>query len=202
MAIVRSKKKELVEHLIKLLNGDISPNDLMDYFEKNPKSLICFNKYARKKLYSTFDDVNEIKSKLFKKNIRVYVYQLVQGFLYTNKIRYTVGAEEYVLYNQMCNQCPEWFQKDFDLLDSLFTNLKELIKNNELNEKITSICKTTNGIYPEWLQNAEWPVINGIAYTFDSQTILPEDMDYDVDSITYSFINPVTNEKIDVVQFD
>ena len=37
MAIIKSKKKELVEYLIKLLNGNISPNDLMDYFKKNPK---------------------------------------------------------------------------------------------------------------------------------------------------------------------
>ena len=101
----------------------------------------------------------------------------------------------------MQEQCPEWFQSDYNTLSNIFPNIEELVKNNTLFDEIVRICQAEKE-YPVWLQNPEWPIIDGSVCVFESQTMKPDDMDDSENSIEYTFKNPKTNEIIKIVQYD
>ena len=94
-----------------------------------------------------------------------------------------------------------WHLHNLDLLLKMYDNLEELVNEGKLKEQIINDCKYES-YPPYWLQNPEWPVIDGVVCIFQKQSDFPDYLDYDKDQITYTFLNPKTNEIIEVVQYD
>ena len=193
---------KIEELAIDLLARKMSVIDFLSFFEENPVYLKCFNKYALKNLYSTLIDVNKLKERIpLNINIKIFILQLFETFLIKRNIKYEILDEDFLLFNKLQEQCPEWVQSDLQLFISLYPNLKLLMKNNSFCEKVNEDFKYIKD-KPDWLQNPEWPVVDGVIYVFEGQNITVDELAYDECSITYTFFNPITNEKKLVIQCD
>ncbi len=202
MAIIFSKnKKRMVKLSISLMADELNILEFMNILETEPKVLKWFNRYSSRNLYSSFSSFDTIKTNMNNFNIRIFVYQLIYAFLTKEKIKFEKKIYEYVFYDSMSEQCPEWFQCDYNLLRTMFNNLEKLVGDNMLKSEIEKVCLVMNS-YPIWLQNPEWIVENGIPYIFVNQTANPNDFEYDGSEIKYTFKNKFTNELKVVTQYD
>ncbi len=198
----RKNMKEMVRISKMLIEGELELEKFLEILDTNQDLLNTFNKYAKKYLYTFFKNIKMLREDIKLSNdMHIFVYQLIQGFLWTKKVEFEIKASEYVFFNKMMKQCPEWFQCRFDLLLKMYDNLEELVNEEKLKEQIINDCKYES-YPPYWLQNPEWPVIDGVVCIFQKQSDFPDYLDYDKDQITYTFLNPKTNEIIEVVQYD
>jgi len=204
--MVIGKKRKIKNELIKLCNelikGDILLEFYLDYLAYRDDLLIFLNKILiMNGCSSNLLTITKIKEQIKDSfNMRVYAYQTAREFLFVNNIKFEIKAKDYLFFENLSKQCPDWFQNDWDLLNSIYKNLNELVVENKLGETILKDFKYDD-YPPEWLQAPEWPVIDGIIYEFESQSKNPNDLDYDEDSITYIFKNSFTGEKKEVIQY-
>lgn len=195
-------KSDLIQWSEELMLGMIDSIQFLNKLLESKDHLKWFNKYADKNLFSNLEDTLTIRERCIDEiNVRIFLYQLIESFLKSCNETYDIFIKEYLLYKKLEVQCPDWFQTDMGLLTEMYPNLKELLETNLFSEQITNDCHS-KASKPNWLQNPEWPVIDGEIYVFESQTQLPEDLDYGEHSITYTFIDPKTNNKYNVVQYD
>lgn len=76
------------------------------------------------------------------------------------------------------------------------TELTKAQKKKWLKEKIKSLFKYDNKL-PRWIQDPEWPIVNGEPLTFKGQTKERKDDE----RVFYTFYQPETGEEMVVVQF-
>ena len=198
----KQMKLKIKELSVNLLAGKIQAIDYLSFFEENDKYLKWYNKYALKHQLDIIENISDLKLKLTKSlNIKMYIFQLARLFLNSMKVDYEIIDEDYSYDIKLQNQCPEWLPWNLDLFTSIYPNLKELLDSNTFCEQVTKDFKCINQ-YPDWLQPPEWPVIDGVICVFEKQSMLVDDMHWEDYMITYTFINPKTNEKVIVEQYD
>lgn len=78
----------MIELSISLMVDEISVYEFMNALETEPKVLGWFNKYSSRNLYSSFSYFETIKANIYKFNIRIFVYQLIYGFLTKENINF------------------------------------------------------------------------------------------------------------------
>lgn len=202
--LVFFKKKRVLEHkkiqeqMIEIakeyLSGKINFEEFKKIFLENDQILFYFSdfsmKNSRRKFYS--------KAELFRLDntywVRHDLYNQMYSFLYIIGIEFDEYVPEYAIYRKIDKLCPEWFQQDIKFLQKQFENLEELISEKQLEKALRTICKSENGEMPQWLQGAEWPIVNDKPAIFVKQSMLPDEMDFDDFEIEYYFIDDDNNE--------
>ena len=74
-----------------------------------------------------------------------------------------------------------------NVLQNKFKDLDEIIKSNQLEERLIQICQCENNVFPVWLQGPDWPIVKNEPAIFIKQSIFPNNMTWDFDEIEYCF---------------
>lgn len=204
LVIVRRKKikEDIINWSVSLLSNEISCDTFLKKFKESKRHLDWFNEYARKHLYSSLKDIDQVLINIKDNvNVRLFLYQLIERFLVVENQEYQIKVEEYSIYKDILEQCPDWVQPDLNIFNSIYSNLKEYLINHTFKEHIEEDFKYID-YKPEWLQNPDWPVIEGAIYIFKSQTMKLDEMPDNIGSIEYIFINPTTKEELKIIQHD
>lgn len=198
------KKNEtaIIDIAKKYLSGTYTFEEFVNILSSNKKAFNYLRKYSKNKLFFILPDLEKFRNIENTYWIRHNYYNLMYSYLYFLKINVDSFCEEYAIYRKLDKVLPEWFQLDVFLLYEMFPKLDELIEENKLVFELEKICKTQDGVFPIWLQNPEWPVIDNTPLKFIGQTIDPNSYDYDGQEIEYYFLDETTNEKTTIVQLD
>ena len=138
----RKNMKEMVRISKMLIEGELELEKFLEILDTNQDLLNTFNKYAKKYLYTFFKNIKKLREDIKLSNdIHIFVYQLIQGFLWTKKVEFEIKASEYVFFNKMMKQCPEWFQCRFDLLLKMYDNLEDIIDAKNIAKKTLRIAR-------------------------------------------------------------
>ena len=194
--ILEQKKIEdqMIEVAKEFLSGKIHFEELINIFLGNDKILVYFNEHIKNNWNMRFYNKEELCDLENTYWIRHDLYNKMHSFLYIIGIEFDEYVPEYAIYRKIDKLCPEWFQQDIKFLQKQFENLEELISEKQLEKALRTICKSENGEMPQWLQGAEWPIVNGKPATFIKQSMLPDEMDFDDFEIEYYFIDDDNNE--------
>lgn len=132
---------------------------------------------------------------------RCILQEVLQAFLDNFGISYTPYAKYSEEYIFLLNIQPSWVDIDDDsLVSSIVDSIPNDLSRNQRvligKKKIKELFKYTK-TYPRWLQNPEWPIINGKPLVFSHQERLRSD-----DLRTrYYFFDPDTKEEKVIEQF-
>lgn len=155
--------------------------------------------------YDFYDTDTEALKRVKFNNIamRVTIYHMCKLYLQVNKIECSPKNDDEIKYNKLSTICPSWLQFDEELLSDVIQNApKNLNKSNRIKwckAKIRDMFKVDK-YYPKWLQNPEWPIVDGTPLVFRKQSHSVNDV-Y-TDRIKYYFYHPETNEETIVEQYD
>lgn len=195
--LIMFKKKYKAQTIIiaqEYLMGIIDFEQLVDILIKNDNLLKCFISCIRQKIGRMFPS----KEKLMIINNTYWqrhdFYNIMYSYLFVLGIKVDEYAPEYYRFKQLEKVCPKWFQADIIFLENKFKNLYEIIKTNQLEAKLTQICKCENNKFPIWLQGPMWPIIDNEPAIFVRQSKLPNEMEWDDIEICYYFKDLKGNE--------
>ena len=110
---------------------------------------------------------------------------------------YSIYKEEFTL---LLSIQPSWLRVQDDTLDSIVYEIpKDLSKTKQIawgKQRVKELFKYDKS-YPRWIQEAEWPIVNGKPLVFSHQERIKGD-DWHV---LYYFYDPDTKEQTVVEQF-
>lgn len=205
--IKRKKHKENIIFLLSFAQSKIDFNDFWNVY-KNNESLhqILINdkkrrNYERKMLLrpETFHLILNVDSYKDKYEL----YRCVRNYFTRRKYVIDFTNKEALFYEELLKTQPKWLDLDEKFL---IDNYQKFLSINSKNKRIQAAKENILNMFlydltpPEWLQNPEWPIANGIPLVFKKQS--HDINDYTTNSIKYIFYNPSNNEEIIVEQFD
>ena len=98
----RKNMKEMVRLSKMLIEGELQLEKFLEILDTNQELLNTFNKYAKKYLYAFFKNIKKLREDIkLSTDTHIFVYQLIQGFLWTKKVEFKIKASEYVFFNKM-----------------------------------------------------------------------------------------------------
>lgn len=205
------EKKESIKKAQLIIKEFVEGNVTLDQFWETYINDTSIRKYISKNgdilapYYSFFDVDAEALRRIRLNNIgiRVSIYHMCKLYLQVNKIECFPKNDDETKYNKLSSICPSWLQFDEELLSGVIKNApKNLNKSNRIKwckAEISNMFKVDK-YYPEWLQNPEWPIVDGTPLVFRKQSHSVNDI-Y-TDRIKYYFYHPETDEETIVEQFD
>jgi len=188
--------------MIDFIEGKISFEDFFIEYKNNEKIIFYIQKEALKNnsWYYKIEDLD--KMDLSRLKVRSGFATTIMHYLDTRKINYSLDNKDIKTYRELSKYLPAWL--DFDdcdiihnVINSIEENQSQTNKRKEIRDMLLSIFKYEKRP-PRWLQNPEWPIVDGKPALFISQDGDPNDLTKDV--ITYFFSDVASNEKIIVVQ--
>lgn len=195
------KRKEAVNIMLEYVKGNISTESFWNKLngEYYVKKILIKNK----NLYSFRHLLSNTESQdLTKLKTRIQIYWMIKHFFKNKKIvTFNIEEENYLFYSQIQS---EWIDiEDEEFLNSIIkaspTNLSKDKRIKWCKNRILELFKYVNNP-PEWLQNPEWPIVEGQPLIFIKQSHKVDD--YTTNSIKYIFYNQNTKEEVVVEQFD
>lgn len=139
---------------------------------------------------------------------RIHIYWMIKHFLTKINIdcnAYNIEEGDYLFLSEIQ---PLWL----DIQDDAFIQsiIKSIPENFSSSQKKSFAKKRINEMFlfenrpPKWMQNPDWPIVNGIPLIFVKQDGDPDNVALSnfQDRINYTFKNPISGEYIVVEQFD
>ncbi len=198
------KQEDFIEQLIKFAEGEIDFNIFWNEYQNNVEykksfevklgdKFRCFGKgTVNEHLMIYSPDTSMGKAVIHSDICRYLEYN---GYVFNKSTKYHdelqfrrdiqpsyINIEDEKFLNQIISELPNDLSK---------TNQKKWLK-----DKIKNIFKYDSKP-PKWIQNPEWPIIDGKVLVFKSQT---KEQKND-ERIFYTFYNPETKEEKVVIQF-
>ncbi len=137
-------------------------------------------------------------------NVRIAICYFCRYFLVANKVTFMFTNSEVKLLEFYEKMRPSWLQTDIPFLDSIIqTAPKNLSKDKIIRyvrQRIKELFITRSHKYPEWLQNPEWPIVDGKPLEFIRQD--GDINNYEDITINYYFYNSDTKEEVVIEQFE
>ncbi|MFA7179334.1 MAG: hypothetical protein WC075_05355 [Dehalococcoidales bacterium] len=155
--------------------------------------------------YSYFDCKKEQLDNVDLSNIgiRISIFRMCKLYLQIKNIKFIPKSDDEDKYKILSIICPPWLQFDEEFLTSIIQNapdnLNKANKTAWCRNRIANMFKVEKD-YPKWLQNPEWPILNGVPLVFKSQSHTIDNKS--TECIKYYFYHPETNEETIVEQFD
>lgn len=207
---IREKKENTKKSqaIIKdFVEGNITIEEFWEIYKKDISIRKCIygERYKLISYFPYFDCDNEQLDKINLDNIgiRVTIFRMCKLYLQIKKIDFSPKNEDDDKYQMLSNICPSWLKVDVEFLTNIIQNAPmNLNKENKIKwcrHKITEMFKVEK-YYPQWLQDPEWPIIDGIPLVFKSQSHKVDNIN--TDSIKYYFYHPETKEEVIVEQYD
>lgn len=162
---------------------DVKPNDDFQY-QKNKSINQCLKFYK----WSTALGKNVVHSYIVR-YLKYYNFEIHPTEEYLDKLKFIseiqpsyVDIEDEEFLNKIIEETPKEISK---------TNQKKWLK-----DRIRSIFRYDNKP-PRWIQDPEWPIVNGTPLVFKGQTKEKKDDE----RVYYYFYNPDTKEEKVIIQF-
>lgn len=189
--VIGRKKKEVINKMLDFVEGRMTVyefwklymenSDFMQVVKRKEKYLIPFEDYY-------FEPKSINLNKLYS---RVEIYWRITYFLKLNKISFNPVnlEEERLLFLKKI--CPDWVTiSDYEWLEELLEikdkSIKEMGTIKSLKERVETFFKYENRP-PIWIQEAEWPIIDGSPAIFIKQSVNPNSLKWEEDPIDYFF---------------
>jgi len=162
---------------------DTKPNDSFQY-QKNKSINQCLKFYK----WSTALGQNVVHSYIVR-YLKYYHFKIQPTEEYHNKVKFIsdiqpsyVSIEDEEFLNKIIGEAPKDISK---------TNQKKWLK-----DRIRNIFRYDSNP-PKWIQDPEWPIVDGKPLVFKGQT----KQKIDDERVYYTFYNPETKEEKVIVQF-
>lgn len=198
-------KESLIQVLVKFVEGTIPFSGFRDYYETDSsfKSLLDDKKPNRKFPYQ--------KNKTIEQCLHFYKWETALGKLNVQKYItryldfYEIPNVPTLIYQKVFNFRldiqPSYVNiEDDEFLDKIIDSVpKELTDGQRkkwLKDKIKTLFKYENKP-PRWIQDPEWPIIEGVPLIFKSQSKAKNNDE----RVSYKFFNPCNNEEVVIEQF-
>ena len=132
--------------------------------------------------------------------LREYLQEVLSAYLDNFNIKYTLHQKYIDDIDLLIDIQPSWLYVLDDSLDHIVYEIpKDLSKTKQIawgKQRVKELFKYDKS-YPRWIQEAEWPIVNGKPLVFSHQERIKGD-DYHV---LYYFYDPDTKEQAVVEQF-
>lgn len=190
--VIGRKKREVINKMLDFVEGRMTVYEFWDMYIKN-----CDFKKVVKKKEKYFDSFEEKlffepeKINLNNLDSRIQIFWKIQFFLGINKIKYNPYNPEEERYLFLGKICPHWvtiYDSEWleEVLDVKGKSIKEMGSIKSLKEKVKSLFKYEK-YPPKWIQEAEWPIIDGVPAVFIRQSIDPDSKKWEEEPIDYYF---------------
>lgn len=207
---IRDKKENIKKAQIIVkdyVEGNITLKEFWGIYKNDMSIRKCIYREKDKlsSYYSYFDCEKDQLDNIDLDNIgiRVSIFRMCKLYLQIKNIDFSPKNNDEVKYKVLSIICPSWLQFDEEFLTGIIQNVPEnLNKTNKIEwckDKITDMFKVEKK-YPKWLQNPEWPILDGTPLVFKRQS--HEIDNKNTESIKYYFYHPETNEETIIEQFD
>ena len=189
--MVIGRKKEVINKMLDFVEGRMTVYEFWNLYMEN-RDFMQVVKRKEKYLYPFEDYYFKPKSiNLNKLYSRVEIYWRITYFLKLNKISFNPVnlEEERLLFLKKI--CPDWVTiSDYEWLEELLEikdkPIKEMETIKSLKERVETLFKYENRP-PIWIQEAEWPIIDGSPAIFIKQSVNPNSLKWEEEPIDYFF---------------
>ncbi|MCB9498421.1 MAG: hypothetical protein H6687_00780 [Bacillales bacterium] len=203
----KERKEQATQTIKKFVEGEMDVYSFWGIYTSDPtiKDMIAKKREPLYSLRSYFEpDLNQLKkARLDSLAIRATIFSVCKIYLTLKKIKFTSRNADIIMYNMFYDICPSWLQMDENYIEELLKKAPEDINKKEKIKWCKARIKEEfkkDKIYPKWLQEPEWPIIDGKPLVFKMQTADVDDVF--VNSIDYIFYDPDTKKETIVTQYD
>jgi hypothetical protein len=198
--IKKQKKNEAIEIMKEFAEGRMSTSEFWNILKGNEIMREALRKNKFMYFFGAyFEENNADKIDISKLRVRMEIFWMVQHFFKTAKYKifpYNVEEEAYLFWSDIQ---PEWLDiRDEDFLLRIVNSAPQDLSKEENKEwcklKIIGLFKYDKKP-PEWIQEPEWPIVNGEPLIFKNQI-------EDGSKASYYFYNPNTYETVEIIQYD
>ncbi|MDO9629064.1 MAG: hypothetical protein Q7I99_04110 [Acholeplasmataceae bacterium] len=201
--IISKKRKEVERKMTDFIQGEIAFDDFLSEY-KNDTNMVRFISESSAKTNSWFYNIDDLESLDFSKlSVRAGFISTIINYLNKRKVTFNSLNRDLIKYNEYSAFIPNWL--DFDdenivvnVIDSVSSDIPKEDRKRIIKKKLHSIFKYEKRP-PKWLQNPEWPIINGNPSIFLRQDGDPNDLTKDV--VNYYFFDVASKKEITVTQF-
>lgn len=190
--VIGRKKREVINKMIDFVEGRMTVYEFWDMYIKNSDFIKVVKKKEKyflpshRKLFFEPEKIN-----LNNLDSRMSVYGKIKFFLRLNKISFTPYNPEEERYLFLGKICPHWvtiYDSEWleEVLDVKGKSIKEMGTFKSLKEKVKSLFKYEK-YPPKWIQEAEWPIIDGVPAVFFRQSSNPNSKNWSEEPIDYYF---------------
>lgn len=198
--IFTQKKKMSIKIMKDFVEGRICAEDFWNILKEDEvmKKILRRNKHLYAcKVY--FEEINLEKTDVSKLSERIAIFRLIKYFLEKNNYKITPYNIEEKKYMFLSDIQPKWIDITDDELLINIVNSAPLGLSKEKNKqwcksKIKELFKYDKKP-PEWVQEPEWPIVNGEPLIFKHKT-------EDGSKISYYFYNFKTQEEVEIIQYE
>lgn len=200
------RKAKLINLMRDFLEGRMSVFEFWEVYKENYelRQLLISDSLKNRKFTTYYDPEYLIQRvNLNKLRDRLEVFWVVKRYFKTNRISSIPMNEDEENFIFLTSIQPDWLDINVESLIELLNSAPEDLEMQEkadwckmrINEKFIYDDKP-----PMWLQNPEWPIVNGKPLVFRYQT--SEIEDFSITKIKYFFYNPETSEEVTIEQYD
>jgi hypothetical protein len=202
----KQKKQQLIYYMKDFVEGKMSVYDFWDVFKNNEeiRSLLILDSKKNRKFPTYYDpeyllervDINKLRD-------RVEIFWTVKRYFKNNKISTNPCNDDEKYLKFISSIQPNWLEIDEELLTKIVNSAPKELTKKEKEEWCKANIKEMFAYTdkpPMWMQNPEWPIIDGKPLIFKYQS--NDAKDHTVSKIDYYFYNPDNGEEVVIEQFD
>lgn len=207
----RSLSKEIIAFFIEFAEGRISSELFWNNYLDSPKYsmfLMHYSKYITgfHNLFESFESYSKINMDAIQN--RIHLFWMIKHLLKQLKIKCVPFHPEEDKFLLLSQAVPEWLDtSDYSMIQSILSRAPENLSNEDL---IIFAHNEFGKVYrfrsspPKWLQNPEWPLVNGVPLMFIEQDGDPDNITKSAyeDRINYSFFDEETDRMVIITQYD
>lgn len=190
--VIGRKKREVINKMLDFVEGRITVYEFWDMYIKDDN----FKQIVKKKEKYFFPFEKELFFEPEKINLntidsRMSVYGKIQFFLRLSKISFNPYNPEEERYLFLGKICPDWvtiYDSEWleEVLDIKGKSIKEMGTIKSLQDKVRALFRYEK-YPPKWIQESEWPIIDGIPTVFIRQSSNPDSKYWEEEPIDYYF---------------
>lgn len=205
--MMNQQKKAALEIMKKFVEGKVSVEDFWMVFKSDItiKEILIKDKtrpsysyelyYAPERITDIYD-ANKLQD-------RAEIYKLIQQYFIRNRIPCSFYNNDYDYWNFLQEIQPDWLDiRDEEFLLNIVNSIPCYISQDKkkmwCEEKIKELFKYEKEL-PQWLQNPEWPIVNGKPLVFKEMI---EKYQHNLVINDFIFYDEITKEIIIITQRD
>lgn len=211
ISLRKTEYQNAINMMIKFVQGELHVSDFWNSFCEKPVFIDMLKKFDKdmnsfRMYYENQESAKKVSLDSMK--TRIHIYWMIKHFLTKINIDcnpYNIEEGDYLFLSEIQ---PLWL----DIQDDAFIQsiIKSIPENFSSSQKKSFAKKRINEMFlfenrpPKWMQNPDWPIVDGIPLIFVKQDGDPDNVALSnfQDRINYTFKNPISGEYIVVEQFD
>ena len=196
-------KEELIKELIDFVEGKIEVNIIYeDILNGKFDSLLDVYLGDKIGMYGKSSVLECLKTcGINNSHARYAFWHAIEAYLYFNGYTYSPSKKLYNEWSYRIDIQPSYINiEDDEILNKYINEAPKGLNKTETKKWIKNKIKQDfkyDKTPPRWVQDPEWPIVNGVPLIFKNQS----KMTLDDERVYYTFYHPQTQEEIIVIQF-